>query len=216
MKVVHFSDIHGKLDRLQLASREQDADLFICTGDLCPNENPDDLAFEIANENRWLNETAPFFKRLFAGRPVLVIPGNHDFADICASWSKHGINVIPVLNTIQTINGFSFAGFREINYIQGEWVGELRNVEMQSLVDRVVGLNPDLLITHAPPHGILDGDEHYGITALATQLTWRRHTIKYHFFGHCHSSRGVAVDMNMKMLFSNAATCMNIIHIEKE
>ena len=61
----------------------------------------------------------------------------------------------------------------------------------------------DVLITHAPPHGILDrdGSIHYGSNDLLSRVTAVRPRI--HLFGHIHKANGR--EESGGTIFSNAA-----------
>ena len=61
----------------------------------------------------------------------------------------------------------------------------------------------DVLITHAPPYGILDqdGSIHYGSYELLSRVTAVRPRI--HLFGHIHKANGL--EERGETVFSNAA-----------
>ena len=61
----------------------------------------------------------------------------------------------------------------------------------------------DVLITHAPPYGILDRDVsiHYGSNELLSRVTAVRPQI--HLFGHIHKANGL--EESGGTIFSNAA-----------
>jgi Icc-related predicted phosphoesterase len=208
--VVHVSDMHGKLRLLDafLDGAESQPDLFILTGDILPNFSEADRQTEEELQPAWVKGTADHFRNIFKDTPVLFQRGNHEFCWPDEIWNEHGINVFRVMRTCQTIFGLTFAGFSEINFIEGRWPGEIRNPEMTAIVDEVIGNNPDILITHAPPGGIMDGVHNsYGVVPLASQLFYRPNTIRYHLFGHTHACRGTIEQGGI--LFSNAATGFN-------
>lgn len=62
----------------------------------------------------------------------------------------------------------------------------------------------DILITHFPPHGILDFDDgiYYGSEELLERL--KRLLLKAHLFGHIHASHGTME--RESTIFSNAAS----------
>lgn len=57
-----------------------------------------------------------------------------------------------------------------------------------------------ILVTHAPPAGILDGDQHTGCAELLAAI--RRVRPRLHVFGHVHSAYGV--DRSAETMFVNA------------
>lgn len=68
----------------------------------------------------------------------------------------------------------------------------------------------DILITHGPPHGILDltlRNNHTGCRALLDRV--RAIRPKLHVFGHIHEAYGKKQVDEQATLFVNAATCNN-------
>lgn len=64
----------------------------------------------------------------------------------------------------------------------------------------------DILVTHGPPHGILDRvhrGENVGCRALLDAVLGRKPTL--HVFGHIHEAYGVLEDHGV--CFANASTC---------
>lgn len=161
--------------------------------------------------------------------PVIIIRGNHDFV----SYKKlfYGMKDIREVGNFSsfTIGDTEVVGFRGISYIAGEWSDEMRDHELQSLVDRMGKLDFNyaarrhLLVTHAPPANILDYSamytEHYGIKSLASYLNVAMMDPEpgtyIHCFGHVHGARGVQVMPGpATYVFSNAATTVNTIEVE--
>ena len=63
----------------------------------------------------------------------------------------------------------------------------------------------DVLITHTPPHGILDGAKRYGCELLRKTFDDGELQPIYHFFGHIHEGYGVLERDGTR--FVNASTC---------
>jgi hypothetical protein len=59
----------------------------------------------------------------------------------------------------------------------------------------LIPLDTQVLITHGPPHGILDyvdsDKEHVGCEDLLDVITKKLKFLKYHIFGHIHGGTGV-------------------------
>lgn len=218
IRIGHFSDTHGRYaERLSHAFEFKDIDFWVCTGDLMPNSTRAEREYEVPFQTKDLEAQNDFFKKLFAGKPVLVQDGNHCYAPTQKIWSAAGIDARQVERTKKEIvvkeKTLSYAGFREINWIAGEWAGETHHPEITAIVDQVVGVNPDLLITHAPTQGIMDGiEDRYGVGALASQLFYRENTIKAHLHGHTHKCRGF--EEKGGILFSNAATTAQVVELD--
>ena len=60
---------------------------------------------------------------------------------------------------------------------------------MRNIVDRTMACDPHILVTHAPPDGILDR-RGYGVPYLTSYLVYRHHRVQQHFFGHAHKYGG--------------------------
>jgi Icc-related predicted phosphoesterase len=219
IRIAHFSDLHSDLTRLAHCLDLKGVDLWVTSGDFFNNSTRGEVKYEVPYQTRWLGLNIDFFKKLFGETPVLVQDGNHDYAPTQQIFAAAGIDARQVHRTKREVvlgaekKVLTYAGFREINWIAGEWNGETHPTDMAGIVDQVMGENPDLLINHSPPGGILDGAfAHYGIPSLAGQLSYREHTVKANLFGHCHDSAGIKIEDGV--IYSNAATTMNIVEID--
>lgn len=149
--------------------------------------------------------------------PVVCVRGNHDFIDLEGFFTgglTYEIGVDPYVTF--DVLGLRFGGFRGIRHIAGEWSDELRP---EALDDRARQLPEcDVLVTHCPPEGILDGVdtgfgdlENVGCAALASRLMRPDSRVKLHCFGHIHGRHGMRTIG--PTVFSNAATTVNVIDI---
>lgn len=226
--VAHVSDSHHRHDLVSNVA-PVDCDLILLTGDNIANHGrvtaysamtwggKAEIArirrdAEMEYQEEWLREVTPFWVRAFRGRPVIYVPGNHDFYPLETALRAAGHDQVwtVVDGAHVDLLGRRWAGFREIPYIDGEWVGETR--DFGGLIDRAFACDPDVLVTHAPPYGILDcdyGTEHYGISALTSALQYREHKIRHHFFGHVHSPGGRATVVN-GVTYINGACCLKV------
>jgi Icc-related predicted phosphoesterase len=211
MRVLHTSDLHGRYK--DLLNCDEDFDVWVDTGDFFPTAGRDKglggrihYHTERAYQLRWCSYKQ-IGGRLFdwlMDRPLITVPGNHDFIPLHGLIKQAGGESYQISTLSQKILGHTWAGFREINYIDGEWEGETH--DFVDIVDDVMRSDPDILVTHAPPAGILDseGGEGYGITRLASALTHQKHSIKHHFFGHVHKPGGLKTYL-MDTWFYNGA-----------
>jgi Icc-related predicted phosphoesterase len=206
VKVLHSSDLHGHLHHL---FNQTGFDLWIDTGDLLPNMTRGIGNFEVPYQTKWFQEYLALIEKWLEGRPMLSVPGNHDFIEITETLKEHNIDAHRITPQGIEILGFKFAGFREVPQMIGEWNGE--TLVFEDLVKDTLDSDPDILVTHAPPAGIRDLNPGGGIPILANALTWSKHRVQAHFFGHIHEAVGVSDVMGIK--FINGATCAQIHEI---
>lgn len=206
MRILHSSDLHGLWDFL---FQFEDFDIWIDSGDFFPNQTRGDLSVEVPFQRACLAEYADRIKAWLGDRPLISVPGNHDFIDLVDELNPadgYDLTRGPV-----EIGGETFAGFREIPYIAGEWAGEVH--DFQDVIDRTFDADPTILVTHTPPSQILDYSGHsYGCSALTGALSFRRHRIRHHFFGHIHQCGGMD-EVQMGVHFYNGATYIRCIEI---
>lgn len=119
------------------------------------------------------------FVKWLCGQPhrhKIFIAGNHDTCLFGASIDGLPANCHYLCNSGVIIEGIKFYG-----------------VPMFAASYDKIPANTDIIITHEPPHGILDFADgiHYGSTALLERV--RRVNPRYHLFGHIHAQRGAVV-----------------------
>ena len=152
-----------------------------------------------------------------AGRPMLSVPGNHDYASLVDALKKEGAQAVDLTRGYADVGGLRFSGIREITYLEGEWAGETRKEDFREVVERLMAEEPDVILTHNPPYGILDLEKKTqlkrGIEALTSYLTFRPHNVKAVLFGHLHDQGGRQIK-EMDILFSNAATTVQMVEVE--
>ena len=210
MRVLHTSDLHGETWRLYEHSA---FDVWLDTGDFFPNMTRGIIPFEMDFQRGWFNKHAEKILGWLQGRPVLSVPGNHDFVSLVDMINQRKrSDAREITPRGITAGGFKWAGFRNINFIVGEWAGESQHDELKSLVEMTWASNHGILVTHAPPGGILDDTVGYGIAYLSTALAYHPHKIRTHFFGHCHEDAGRSVE-EMGVTFYNGSRGAKIINI---
>lgn len=222
MRLVHISDTHGlerlcaRLSQAWVDLNGRDFDAWVLTGDIFNNKEPSSPERERKFQRReWSYKQQSIIRRL-GNKPVITVDGNHDF-------QSFGLLLMNCHKTYRVgtadfnFNGMKFVGFREIPRIGGFWCGEADEARLRELTEQVLSTNPDILITHSPPYGILDGSltnmgDHYGIKPLAIKLATTPHNVKLHCFGHVHEHGGAITSIGGTQ-FSNAATKVNIIEV---
>lgn len=210
MRVLHSSDLHGETHKL---FEHRDFDVWLDTGDFFPNASRGNIPIEEDFQTRWFGNQIEGILTWLQGRPVLSVPGNHDFVSLSRLLQRVGHTESREITPDGVVAGdMRWSGFRNINWIMGEWAGESHHEELSGLVRRTWASQPDILVTHAPPGGILDETQGYGIGALSVALRYNPHNIHTHFFGHCHGDAGKSVDV-MGVRFYNGSRGAKIINI---
>ena len=211
LRIAHISDAHGRADDM-LWTIEEVPDLWVSTGDFFPNQSYGDLSVEPRFQAGWFRRNATRIREALRDRPILVVDGNHDFIPLGENLRRIGVNAIDVPYDGIEVEGVRFAGFREIPYINGRWAGELYPQEFVRIVDRVFDADPTVLVTHAPPAGILSGP--WGVTALTPALAYRTHRIRTHLFGHVHEYGGHLYE-EYDVRFVNSAETVTVLSIDR-
>lgn len=228
IRIAHFSDTHDRPSIVK-AVADVECDIIVLTGDNLGNKGR--IRFlgsgwdmdigrarihppsERTYQERWFRKVAKKWAPAFKGRPVIYVPGNHDFIGI-ERWLKHygheNVYTISAEQRCVDVLGKRFAGFREIPYMEGEWMGETR--DFGPLIRDALSYRPDILVTHAPPAGVLE-DDNYGVPGLLNILMYSDDVrVTHHLFGHAHRYGGKIVTEG-GITFSNAACHMNIIEV---
>lgn len=194
MRLVVVSDTHGLHDRMPTIP---DGDVLVHAGDLT-------TVSTVANTVRaleWL-ESQPH-------RHKVLVAGNHDFiferrADVAESLVPPGVTYLRDRAAI--IDGVRFWGSPWQAWYHDWAFNLLRGEELA----RVWALIPDttqVLITHGPPHGILDGvvdGTHAGCADLRRRIA-DLPSLRAHLFGHIHEAYGSAIIDGCR--FVNASIC---------
>jgi uncharacterized protein len=175
MRLLVFSDIHGNKSALERLM-DTEADYYFAAGDL-------------ANFGRGLDQLAPVLRRR-ADR-MYVIPGNHeseaDIARMCEEFGFHNFHG----KTIQ-VEGYTVAGLGYSNPTPFNTPGEYSEQQLAARLEKFAGLNPLILICHAPPKDTkLDraGEgQHFGSTAVRDFID--RNQPAYFYCGHIHEAAG--------------------------
>lgn len=210
MKIAHVSDIHGHYSTLDRLGGDA-PDLWVITGDFFPNKTRGHVETETRWQTNWFGYKSFSIRRRLLGAPVLLVPGNHDYANLAGLLRRDGVNAREVAPEGCTFGGLRFAGFGHIPIIAGEWNRESTTQELYDLTHRTLDCDPDVLLTHAPPDGILNG-RYPGIGPLTTALTYRPHRVTHHFFGHSHEDGGKSVE-HMGITFVNSATTLQRVDL---
>lgn len=190
LRIVCLSDTHNKLGRISVP----DGDILLHAGDFCGYGKME----EVEQFNNDLATLPHKYK--------IVIAGNHDWP-----FEKHGDKARKILTNATYLQDelTEVAGLR----IYGSpwqpeffsWAFNLpRNSAQLSQKWEMIPPKTDIVITHGPPHGILDkttSGHLAGCELLRTRLT--RIKPGLHLFGHIHE--GYGVERIDQTLYVNAA-----------
>lgn len=185
IRICATSDIHGHLPEIP------DCDVLLLAGDLGP------YPFDKNVKGWWRNEFGPWLADLtMRGIVVLGIAGNHDFILRDEPEFIHGLGLpwIYLQDSGIQYKGISFYGTPWQPWYAGwafqgpEWD------ESETFLDKKFEKIPehvDVLISHAPPAGILDkvGNRYCGSLSLNRHI--QRVMPRLAVFGHIHVGFGV-------------------------
>lgn len=184
MRIVCVSDTHNQLGKMR---NIPDGDVLVHAGDM--------------TNRGTFNEIARFGAELRAlpHKHKVVIAGNHDFFFEKNQRPMHLIEG-PGIHYLQDsgveIDGIRFWGSPYQPWFY-DWAFNLpRNGEELRQKWNLIPVHTDVLITHGPPHGVLDrvprpppqGEELVGCEKLALRL--RVLKTRLHVFGHIHCGYG--------------------------
>ena len=210
MRVCHTSDLHGQYK--PLLKTTEPFDVWLDTGDFLPtkgrhksNTGRISAGLEYSHQVRWFKykKLAERLAKWLDGRPAIICPGNHDFASLTIMLRTANVKVYPVTPQGFEYSGYKWAGFPDVNWIDGEWNHENRDEDLEDVTDKTFMSNPDILVTHAPPFGILD-ENGFGLKYTSNLLQYTTHNVEHHFFGHCHEDGGQEEEV-MQIMFYNGA-----------
>lgn len=200
MKLVAISDTHNRAEQVVIP----DGDVLVHAGDLTMNGSRG----EMERAARWLGSLRARF------RAVVAIPGNHDFAaesDPAGSRALfEGYGITWLVDEPAVVDGVTFYGSPWQPWFL-DWAFNFPRDDGGAAARAAWAKIPadvDVLVTHGPPHGILDetagpDTERVGCPHLLAAVRERR--VGVHVFGHIHEAYGQA--RHGDTLFVNASTC---------
>lgn len=196
MRVVCISDTHLRHEQITIP----DGDVLVHAGDSTMVGRDGD----IIRFNHWLGTLPHSYK--------IIIAGNHDFLFESDPALAEGLitNAHYLRDSAVVIEGLKFYGSPWQPWFM-DWAFNLqRGTEIKSKWD-LIHEDTDVLVTHGPPHGILDlvprdnlqGYEHIGCKDLLRAV--RKVKPRLHIFGHIHEGYGVL--RRSKTVYVNASVC---------
>lgn len=194
-KIVIISDTHCQLSQVKVP----EGDILIHCGDFTYSGiQPELIAF--GNHLRKLNH-----------RYKILVPGNHDmtldplhdnYHSKAESWMRLKESEILAINKLVSINGLNIFCTPMVPKMSA-WAFAYSDTIQKEIYDDASNFPIDIVVSHSPPRGVLDGDAHEGSTLLKEFI--QKVKPKYHLFGHCHGNYGQIEIDGVKYI--NAATC---------
>ncbi|MBM2293093.1 metallophosphoesterase family protein [Sulfitobacter pseudonitzschiae] len=189
MKILAFSDLHrDRAIAQRIVAASADADVLVGAGDF-------------AMRGIGLSDTLDILKGVRA--PLIVVSGNHDNSKEL----REACEAAPMLRYLDgdgaTFGGVTFFGIgREIPFQKNAPWSESYS-EQQA--DEALQACPEgaVLVSHAPPFGIVDHQtdgRHDGSQALLGALTQKKPML--HLCGHIHHCAGQSAVLNQTRIFN--------------
>jgi Icc-related predicted phosphoesterase len=236
MKVLHISDWHADAESFKLAFNREiredprvlDANVVVMSGDMVFNSYAcfKQPSLEGSYQRPAFQEMLDYVDVVMPGVDIVGVRGNHDYFNYGIqgdSWE--GANSFNLL-------GYKWASMRGVPLHMGSWNDELAESELDALCKQVPE-DTQILVTHAPPFGILDdtrGDNQLDHTTriwnyddpapvimpnnIGSQafrlLVDRLPDLRLHMFGHVHE-QGCSTQARKNVVFSNASCGANFI-----
>jgi Icc-related predicted phosphoesterase len=177
MRIVFISDTHGKHRDLKIP----DGDMLIHAGDCSMTGSVE----QIASFNNWLGTLSHAYK--------ICIAGNHDWLFERRTMRACDImsNAIYLEDSEVVIDGIKIYGSPWQPWFC-DWAFNLPRGEKLREKWRMIPADTDILITHGPPHSIMDrcpDGQQAGCKDLSRRIEIVRP--KLHVFGHIHSGHGI-------------------------
>jgi Icc-related predicted phosphoesterase len=180
LKLLIFSDIHNdwlSLERLLAI----EADVYISAGDQVSWAKGLDRCGEILSSR---------------GDKVYVLPGNHESADqvssMCSRFGLHDFHQQHI-----AFGRWRIAGLGYSNPTPFHTPGEYTERELAERLDRFSGLDPLILVCHAPPYGTaldqIRPGQHAGSKSVRRFI--ENAQPPFFFCGHIHEAEGAAIEM---------------------
>lgn len=224
MRLVHFSDFHGRTTTLP------EADLFICTGDMYEDswkrtyhgEQPcKDMSYKVQEEtlNKLGNLREVYLPKATRNAPIAVVRGNHCYTEYAHRFGGEFYNIGVEATSFEML-GLKVGGFRGTKFISEFFSDGLYDSRKVSS-----GLDKDLdiVMTHAPPKFILDevrmwrGADFVGMNGLRDYIeecNGNKSNLRLSLFGHIHEAFGTEKLGNV--LCCNSATGYTVLDREED
>lgn len=201
MDLVFFGDTHELHREVNIPA----GDVLICTGDFTMFSKS---LRAIQDFDEWLGEQPHRYK--------LIVPGNHEFFLEADSQRRSLLSNAQVLiDEAVTIEGLCFYG-SPMTPLYGGAFGKSSSSERSQHWSKIHD-DTHILVTHGPPHGILDLSpgqlDRMGDPELLSRIRELR-SLRLHAFGHVHGAYGLVE--NDGITFANVALMGHLGELVRE
>ncbi len=182
MKLLLLTDIHGRLSRVRELAKEVAGEAFdavIVAGDITYFESLEKALKILRTIKSSLNT------------PVYFIAGNCDPVELL--YVNSGKGLINIHTRIESIGEYSIYGIGGSNITPFNTNIEWSEDEIRELLRKAEGIERRrlIMVTHAPPHGILDRVDGLNVGSTSLREFLDNHGALLWVTGHIHESRGV-------------------------
>jgi Icc-related predicted phosphoesterase len=199
MLITTLSDTHLLHSEIEIVP----CDILIHAGDVCFMGRGER---ELRAFNDWLGEQPALHR--------ILVPGNHD-TPICADpdrWRRRLSNATLLINQEVVVEGLRIWG-SPVTSLADVPFGRPDQAERAQLYSTIPA-ETDVLVTHGPPAGVLDGGQ--GCAALRQAVV--RVKPRLHVFGHIHAAYGTrptthTLFVNASVLDEHGAPSRSPIHL---
>lgn len=192
-RIVAISDTHNAHNKLAIP----ECDILIHAGD----ESYRGQATEIMAFAEWISQQP--------AKHIVWTPGNHSLAfeanwPHSLTWVKHiNPNIHILIQNSVELEGIKIWGSPITPYFHNWAYNIHRGPEIKQYWDQIPD-NTDIVVTHGPPHGILDlTNRNIAAGCVDLRNAIARVKPKLHVFGHIHESYGI--EHHAGTTFVNAA-----------
>lgn len=212
MKLLATSDLHGKLDNLDLTG----IDLCVIAGDFADQRGFS--KWHLHDQKKWIEKKFIPFIQSWPTVEFAITPGNHDLClDVKRTSLHHDINwqiawpknAHILINSGIELFGFKIWGSPNIPIISYCWAFESNSRELNNVFGKIPK-HTDILITHTPPHLFAEcgidrslqhgGQEAFGSSELAKAIFEKEP--RFVFCGHIHSGSHTQTDFGRTQIYN--------------
>ncbi|MEM0078858.1 MAG: metallophosphoesterase [Nitrososphaerota archaeon] len=180
MKILHVSDIHGRIDVVEKIVEKaslEDFDLIVVTGDLTHFGEVEDAEMILD-------------RLVESGRQVFFVPGNCDPRALL-KWSPSNPKIKNLHLSLVEFGGSIFMG---VGGAVGRYgtLTEFTEEEMREMLSKIKPPENFIMVSHSPPYGLdLDytGVKHIGSKIIKEFV--ELHKPRLLMCGHAHEGRGI-------------------------